>query len=74
MGTRETTRRAKRCSAAVRIALALAALTPSVASGPELAPPQLVPASAARVSVVAERETPREVEEWERLRRHHAHT
>jgi hypothetical protein len=73
MGKRETTRRT-RCIAAVRIALALTALTPGVASGPEHAPPQLRPASAARVSAVAEHETPREVEEWERLRRHHAHT
>jgi len=72
MGTSEITRRS-RCIAAVRIALALAALTPGVAAGPQHVSPHLTPAPAALVPVVAEHETPREVEEWERMRRHQVH-
>jgi|tagenome__1003787_1003787.scaffolds.fasta_scaffold16637371_2 hypothetical protein len=69
MGTRESTRRT-RCIAAVKIAFALAALTPGVAAGQEHASPHVVPASAAHVAAAAEGEPPKEAEEWERVRLH----
>jgi hypothetical protein len=67
-----TARRRMRCFVAVRIAIALAALTPATAAGAERAPVQLMPASAAPVVTLASGEPPREVAEWERLRRHQA--
>ena len=72
MGKHETTRRI-RWSAAARIVLALAALTPAAHTGPDRAPEQLAPASAAHVIVVETRESKREAAEWERVRRHLAH-
>lgn len=72
MGTSEITRRS-RCIAAVRIAFALAALTPGVAAVPQPASAHFTPAPASLVPVDAGHETPRVVEEWERMRRHQAH-
>jgi hypothetical protein len=72
MGKRETTRRT-RWAAAARIAIALAALTPTVATAADHAPQHLAPAPAASVAVLASSEPPREAAEWERLRRHHHH-
>jgi hypothetical protein len=65
-------KRRMRCSVALRIAFALAALTPATAAGADHAPEQLMPASAAPVVTLASGEPPRDAAEWERLRRHHA--
>ena len=72
MGKRETTRRS-RWAATARIAIALAALTPTVATAADYAPQQLAPAPVARTAVLVSSEPPREAAEWERLRRHHHH-
>jgi hypothetical protein len=67
-----TAKRRMRCCVAVRIAFALAALTPATAAGAQSAPVQLMPASAASVVTLASGEPPRDAAEWEHLRRHHA--
>ena len=71
MVQRESTRR-RRGVAAVRIAFALAALIPAAPTGADHAPGQLMPTPAARAAAVGDGEPPRELVEWERLRRHRA--
>jgi hypothetical protein len=74
MGKRDITPTGHRhCVVAVRIAFALAALTPGVAVGADHAPTQLMPSSTASPTAIVAGEVPREAAEWERLRRHAHH-
>jgi hypothetical protein len=75
MGKRKTTpaTRLTCCSVVVRIALALAALTPAAATGADHAHETVTPAPTAHVTVLAASMPPREAAEWERVRRLHAH-
>jgi hypothetical protein len=67
MADRETTPR-RRLFALVRIAFALAVLTPCGVASAADAPQQLSPAPVVRAAVVADVEPPRELEEWARHR------
>ena len=61
------------CAVAVRIALALTALTPVVAPGTDRTHEQLAPAPSARATVLGPSEPSREAAGWAQVRRHLAH-
>jgi hypothetical protein len=70
MSERGKTARRARWIAAVRVALVLAALAPTAPAVAAGAPEQLAPASPGLVASLATDGQPRELADWERLRRH----